>query len=89
MKKLTLLFVVFIILTGCSSTSDIKKVSESESHFKDAVYKGRDFYVTDESVEGETYRIFHQASTGFSGTSGIRKSATVRAQKFCKEMGGG
>ncbi len=76
------------IASGCSSTSDIKKVSESESHFKDAVYEGRDFYVAEENVEGERYRIFHQASSGFSGTSGIRKSATVRAQKFCKEMEG-
>ena len=68
--------------------SNIQKVSESESHFKDAVYEGKDFYIAEETPEGEQYRVFHQASTGFSGTSGIRKSATVRAQKFCKEMDG-
>ena len=77
-----------VVTAACAVTSDIQKVSESESHFEDAVYKGRDFYIAEEKVEGEQYRVFHQASTGFSGTSGIRKTATVRAQKFCKAMDG-
>ena len=76
------------VVTACAVTSDIQKVSESESHFEDAVYEGRDFYIADEKVEGEQYRVFHQASTGFSGTSGIRQTATLRAQKFCNEMDG-
>ena len=77
-----------LTISSCSSTSKIQKVSESESHFKDAVYEGRDFYIAEENVEGEQYRIFHQASTGFSGTSGIRNSAIIRAKKFCREMDG-
>lgn len=64
--------------------SAIEKASESESHFKNAVYEGRDFYISDKVIEGERYRIFHQASSGFSGTSGIRRSATERANEFCK-----
>ena len=57
---------------------------ESESHFEDAVYECRDFYIAEEKVEVELYREFHQASSGFSGTSGIRQTATVRAQKSIK-----
>jgi hypothetical protein len=68
--------------------SEIEKVSESESHFKGAVYEGHDFYIAENKVGGEQYRIFHQASTGFSGTSEIRYSATIRAKKFCSEMSG-
>jgi hypothetical protein len=75
------------ILVGCSSTSPIEKESESKSHFEDAFYKGRDFYISPEEVEGERYRIFHQASTGFSGTGGIRRSAIQRANEFCRAEG--
>ncbi len=88
----TVFILIYIAITftiaSCATTSEIQKVSASESHFKDAVYEGRDFYISNEKVEGEQYRIFHQASTGFSGTSGIRNSATIRAKRFCKEMKG-
>ena len=82
------LVTISALVSSCSSMSEIQKVSKSESHFKDAVYEGRDFYIAEENVKGERYRIFHQASTGFSGTSGIRNSATIRAKKFCREMSG-
>ncbi|MGB5964147.1 MAG: SHOCT domain-containing protein [Sulfurimonadaceae bacterium] len=78
--------VTSLILGGCASKSEIVKVSESKSHFEDAVYEGQDFYIAEEEVEGERYRVFHQASTGFSGTSGIRAEAEKRATKFCKEL---
>lgn len=87
--------VVYIVLVlmavfnfnGCSAKSEITKVSESKSHFDGAVYEGQDFYVSDETTNEEKYRIFHQASTGFSGTSGIRKTAETRAKKFCQNLG--
>lgn len=66
--------------------SPIQKESESSSHFDGAVYEGKDFYISDEEIQGERYRIFHQASTGFSGTSGIRRSATKRANDFCRKQ---
>jgi hypothetical protein len=89
MTNLKLYFsVAFIVLvSGCSHMSAIEKASESESHFKDAVYKGRDFYISDKVIEGEKYRIFHQASTGFSGTGGIRSTAKNRAATFCLGKG--
>jgi len=81
------LILLTIFLTGCSSMSPIEKESESESHFKGAVYEGREFYRINEDVEGERYRIFHQASSSFSGTSGIRATAEGRASTFCNKEG--
>lgn len=85
MPKNKYLLIILLFLSACSSTSDIVKVSESESYFKDAVYKGRNFYKIDKEISGEKYRIFHQASSGFSGTSGIRSSAEKRANDFCNK----
>lgn len=85
--RLGIFTVIIILLVGCSQKSIIEKESESTSHFKGAVFEGKDFYISDFAPIGERYRIFHQASTGFSGTSGIRRSATNRANKFCSEKG--
>ena len=82
-----LFLAIALFVSGCASTSKIEKVSESKSHFEGAAYEGRDFYISDEIIEGEQYRVFHQASTGFSGTGGIRRSAENRAISFCKEKG--
>jgi len=81
------MIVALMTFSGCASKSMIEKVSESKSHFDDAVYEGQNFYETDESHQGIQYRIFHQASTGFSGTSGIRRNAENRAKSFCKKLG--
>lgn len=87
MKSRAFRFIVVIVLAGCSSMSPIEKESESKSHFEDAVFKGRDFYISPAEIEGERYRVYHRASTGFSGTSGIRRTATQRAIRFCKDLG--
>ena len=84
--KMILIIASAVFVSGCASTSKIEKASESKSHFEGAAYEGRDFYIADEIIEGEQYRIFHQASTGFSGTGGIKRSAENRAISFCKEM---
>ncbi len=86
MKNIFLYIGLALIISGCASKSEITKVSESESHFKDAVYEGQDFYISEDEVKGERYRIFHQASSGFSGTSGIRRAAVKRANQFCKKQ---
>jgi hypothetical protein len=86
MKYHYIIVAAFLLLSSCARISQIEKADESESHFKNVVYKGKDFYQSDEEVFGEKYRIFHQASTGFSGTSGIRRSAVDRANKFCQDL---
>ncbi|PQJ84488.1 SHOCT domain-containing protein [Aliivibrio sifiae] len=84
MKKVLVPFI--ITLAGCSQMSPIEKVSESQSHFQDAVYTGKDFYITDEPIDGEQYRIFHQGSSGFTATAVLRRSATKRANEFCRKL---
>lgn len=87
MKKAKIvLFLGVFLISSCSAMSPIEKVSESVSQFENAVYKGHDFYISEDVIEGAKYRIFHQASTGFSGTSGIRRSAVKRANEFCKNI---
>jgi hypothetical protein len=89
MNKITgsILVATLIVFGGCASKSKIEKVSQSKSHFDDAVYEGQNFYEADGSHNGTQYRVFHQASTGFSGTGGIRRSAENRAKSFCKKLG--
>lgn len=78
---------MIVIFNGCSVKSEIKKASESKSHFDNAIYTGqKDFYKNSEKIEGEQYRIFHQASSGFAGTSAVRNSAMARASEFCKNI---
>jgi hypothetical protein len=84
---ITMLFILMSVFSACSVRAPITKVSESISHFDNAVYKGQEFYVSDEITENETYRVFNQASTGFNGTSGIRLDAENRAKNFCRKIG--
>lgn len=85
MKKV-IAVVGLIFLAGCAQKSPIEKASESASHFDDTFYEGnKDFYIADDPKEGERYRIFHQASTGFTLTSVLRKSASKRANEFCRK----
>lgn len=86
-NRLMIILLLGLVVTGCSTMSPIEKESESKSHFEDAVYKGHDFYVSPQKIEGERYRIYHRASTGFSGTGGIRRTATQRANRFCQDLG--
>ncbi len=87
MKRQMQMLLLAAAVSSCSSMSPIEKESESKSHFEDAVYKGHDFYISPQEIEGERYRIYHQASTGFSGTGGIRNTATQRANRFCQDLG--
>ena len=85
-KKIAFLFVVGV-LAGCSSAMPIQKVSESQSPFDDAVYKGDTIVVDSDSSGLEQYRVFSQGSTGFVPQSAVRSNAESRAEKFCKDQG--
>tara|TARA_B100001063_G_scaffold118142_1_gene110367 strand:- start:18183 stop:18728 length:546 start_codon:yes stop_codon:yes gene_type:complete len=75
------------LITGCAVKSEIKKVNESKSHFEDVIYTGqKDFYKSSEKLEGQKYRIFHQAASGFVATRALRNSAMKRALTFCKNI---
>jgi hypothetical protein len=83
-KKTITITILALLLTGCAVSSQIEKASESQSHFKNAFYTGHDFYRAKEKIDGERYRVFEQAATGLSGTSGIRQDAMDRANDFCR-----
>ena len=76
-----------IMLVACSTSSTIKKASESKSAFDDAVYEGEEYLVNNEIPDEDAYRIFHQAATGFVSIQSIRGSAEKRASDFCKRQG--
>jgi Short C-terminal domain len=86
MKSL-IIIASMIILTACSTSSTIKKASESKSAFDDAAYEGEEFVVNNAISDEDAYRIFHQASTGFTSIQSIRNSAEKRASDFCKKQG--
>ena len=86
MKNL-IIITSMIILTACSTSSTIKKASESKSAFDDAAYEGEEFVVNNAISDEDAYRIFHQASTGFVSIQSIRNSAEKRANDFCKRQG--
>ncbi len=80
-------FLVIGLLSGCSSTLPIQKVSESRSPFDDAVYSGDTITVGIDNSGLEQYRVFSQGSTGFVPQSAVRSNAESRAEKFCKDQG--
>jgi len=90
-KKHILFFCIFIpvlALTGCAKSSTIQRADNSESEFDSAVLYEGEKYSVGEDVEGAVeYRIFHQASTGFTSLQSIRVSATKRAEDFCEGKG--
>jgi hypothetical protein len=82
MKKFSLLIPIIILLSGCSSLSPIEKESESESHFKDAFFAGSEFYISDDVISGERYRVFNE---GMAVTDELKKTAIKKANEFCRE----
>ncbi|PCJ84625.1 MAG: hypothetical protein COA54_13250 [Thiotrichaceae bacterium] len=76
-----------VLLASCSTSSTIKKASESKSAFDDAVYEGEEYIVNNDISDEEAYRVFHQAATGFVSIQSIRGSAEKRAIDFCKRQG--
>ncbi|MDZ7660935.1 SHOCT domain-containing protein [Thiohalophilus sp.] len=85
MRKLIVTLSI-VLLTACSTASTIKKASESESAFADAVYEGEKSVVEAGISDENAYRIFHQAATGFVSIQSIRVSAEKRASDFCKKQ---
>lgn len=79
-----MLFIV-LMLVGCSTASTIQRADQSKSAFDDAVYEGEEYNVNEDVPGSIKYRIFHQASTGFTSVQSVRVSATKRADHFCEK----
>ena len=85
MNKLILVLIITMCLSGCSIASSIQKADKSKSAFEGAVFKGETSIVNEDVPGSETYRIFHQAATGFISVNKLRVSAERRANDFCRK----
>ena len=81
------MIILALFILGCSTASTIQRADQSKSAFDDAVYEGEQFNVNNEVLGNTKYRIFHQASTGFTSIQSIRESASKRSEDFCKREG--
>lgn len=78
-----LIFSLVVLLAGCAKSSTIQPAKTSESGFEGAVYGGETSQVSPPTPGEESFRIFHQAATGFVSVQTIRESAEKRATEFC------
>ena len=61
----------------------VQKVSESKSGFDGAFYDGESYVVSKDLSNGEQYRIYEKASSGFVSLDAIITDAEQRAKDFC------
>lgn len=85
-KKLLAILTITLNLVGCSSMSNIERADTTESYFDKTFYGGKLVYKYPNKFDGMTYRIFHQASSGFVSVASIKQSAEMRSNKFCKDI---
>lgn len=76
-----------LVIAGCATASPIQPVETSKSAFDGAVYDGESVVISTPTPGERQYRIFHQASTGFTPISAVRSSAEQRMTKFCRRAG--
>ena len=75
---------LLLLISGCATSSPIKRYGESRSAF------GRGPELMAHNVPPkDIYRIYHKASTGFVSLEAIRESAEARAEEFCVRQGKG
>jgi hypothetical protein len=78
-KRSMFTFMGVILLTGCSATPPIQKVTDSKSQYDDAVYKGETIEIEEDNSGAERYRVFSQGATGFVPQSAVRSNAEDQA----------
>jgi hypothetical protein len=84
MKRVSLaLLAMSLLLSSCSVASTIQRADQSTSAFEGAVYGGETTSINPQLPNNPTYRVFHQASTGFVSVTSIRESTEKRARDFC------
>ena len=86
-RRMLLLVAAALILGGCAAASPIQPADTSRSKFDGAVYDGETVVISAPTPGEKQYRIFHQASTGFTPISSVRSSAEQRVIEFCHREG--
>jgi hypothetical protein len=79
--SITLVFLL-MLLGGCATSSPITRYSESESAFNPGPEVMHHAY-----PDGDIYRIYHRAASGFVSIQSIRQAAEKRGLEFCQRQG--
>jgi len=82
MKARILSLIIVITLSGCATSSPIRRFSESSSAFSNPPE-----LITNNYPSKDIYRIYHRASTGFVSIQSIRAAAEQRADDFARRQG--
>ena len=77
-----LLLLIALFANGCSTSSSIRKYSESKSHFR-----GKPTIVSDAPSGADLYRVYQRGATGFVSIQSVRQTAERRAVEFCERQG--
>lgn len=75
---------ITVTIEGCATSSPIQKYADSQSSFKSPTE-----LISHEYPDGDIYRVYHRAATGFVSIQSIRQSAEQRASKFALQQGMG
>jgi hypothetical protein len=78
--------IVSAVLAGCAVTPPIAKVSQSQSQFDNAVFKGETIELAEGDMGLERYRVFSQGATGFVPLSAVRWDVEDQANRFCGQQ---
>ena len=79
--------IVAVLMAGCSTATPVQMADKSHSAFEGAVYGGEVHFISEDMPGSVKYRVFHQASSGFTSVQSIRVSATQRTEAFCARNG--
>ena len=79
--------IIVFLMVGCSTASSVQMADKSNSAFEGAVYGGEVHFISEDMPGSVRYRIFHQASSGFTSVQSVRVSATQRTEAFCARNG--
>jgi hypothetical protein len=77
-----LIALTLLTITGCATSSPIKRYKDSESSFRSSPE-----LISHNFSDNDIYRIYHRAATGFVSIQSIRQSAEARAEKFAERQG--
>lgn len=77
-----LLTLAALAVSACATSSPIQRYSESKNSFSDPPQ-----LMTHEFPDGDIYRIYHRAATGFVSVQSIREAAEQRAEDFARRQG--
>lgn len=82
-----MVFVSSAVLLGCARDSGVLVAKESKSLFDETICRSEKSKLGDNDTNGESYRIYQQAATGFVPLSSVREDIERQAIGFCNNNG--